>query len=620
MQTKAQVSKGTSNSSPHFKPNGHFSAEYIAKSLDRNGKKNGTDWMVRCPVHADRTASLSLSESPSGKILWHCFGGCSQEDIREALESLGLLPSKNSHRTPVVSIDAVEELRKKRARKYPADAEADVDDDESDDVRQKRKEVARYNYVDEHGKLLYQTLRFAPKDFRQRQPDGNGGWNWNLQHVRKVLYRLPEVIQAKTIYIVEGEKDVKTIMKLGRAATCNPMGAGKWKDEYSTFLKGKCVIIIPDNDDPGTKHAQDVARSVMPLAKWVKVVEVPAPAKDITDWVKAGGTKPQLIALVRKAHKWTDPGPRHIGRIEDIPWIGDVASADIDWIVKGLLAAGTITLFTGDFGTGKSTFATDMVYCVSQGLEVLGQTTRPRAVLILDAENPAVAIMDRLKRLGIEKKNNLHIWGQWVGEEPPTAGGPLVLEWVSRTYPKPIIVADSLAGFHEGDENNAADIEVHMKQYRALTAMGATVILLHNNNRAGNFRGSARIMDAVDVCYEITRQGTDATRLNLLQLDAKKLRITVEPRLLIRYHDGEFHREDPENPETEEDRLAALLWKNGGIGKVAFLRLAMQHRHTRQQADDFLEQNKLIRTRNAGRNKRQYYWKWLPNDDEDCDT
>ena len=75
-----------------------------------------------------------------------------------------------------------------------------------------------------------------------------------------VLYRLPEVLVARVLIVVEGEKDVERLIKMGLLegweATCNPMGAGKWRSEYNHVFKGKEVIIFPDNDKPGHEHAQ----------------------------------------------------------------------------------------------------------------------------------------------------------------------------------------------------------------------------------------------------------------------------------------------------------------------------------------------------------------------------
>jgi hypothetical protein len=98
--------------------------------------------------------------------------------------------------------------------------------------------IATYDYTDESGALLYQVLGFEPKDFRQRRPDGVGGWLWKLDGVRRIPYRLPELIEAlaneRPVFVVEGEKDVEALAAISVPATCNPHGTGKWRDEYRT--------------------------------------------------------------------------------------------------------------------------------------------------------------------------------------------------------------------------------------------------------------------------------------------------------------------------------------------------------------------------------------------------
>ena len=132
--------------------------------------------------------------------------------------------------------------------------------------RQDRRAIDSYDYVGEAGALLYQAVRYEPKDFRQRRPDGNGGWIWNLDGVRRVLYRLPEVIEAKSkgylICVVEGEKDADNLWKLNIPATTNCGGAGNWCDEYSETLRGAEVLIISDNDKPGRAHADQVGAAL----------------------------------------------------------------------------------------------------------------------------------------------------------------------------------------------------------------------------------------------------------------------------------------------------------------------------------------------------------------------
>lgn len=131
-------------------------------------------------------------------------------------------------------------------------------------------------------------VRYEPKDFKQRRPNGNGGWFWKLGDVRRVLFRLPEVIAANDVLICEGEKDCETARTLGLVATCNPGGAGKWKDQYSQPLSGKRVLLIQDADQPGRKHAQQVAESLHGKAMSVKVIEMPG-AKDCPSGLRAAG-------------------------------------------------------------------------------------------------------------------------------------------------------------------------------------------------------------------------------------------------------------------------------------------------------------------------------------------
>src|SRR5262249_45750248 len=111
--------------------------------------------------------------------------------------------------------------------------------------------------------LLFQVVRFEPKDFRQRRPDGNGGWTWSLGETRRVLYRLPQIATAirrgEAVYIVEGEKDAHTLGERGLTATTNPGGANKWRPDYADPLRGADVVIIGDNDQAGRDHVAKVA-------------------------------------------------------------------------------------------------------------------------------------------------------------------------------------------------------------------------------------------------------------------------------------------------------------------------------------------------------------------------
>lgn len=179
--------------------------------------------------------------------------------------------------------------------------------------RQARPRVAAtYDYVDEHGEVLFQVCRMEPKDFRQRRPDGNGGWEWRVKGTRQVPYRLPQLLAADPsapVFILEGEKDADRLAAAGLVATCNAGGAGKWPAALAPFFRGRCAVILPDNDAPGRDHAALVTRALHGVAREVRVLDLAAhwrdmPLKgDVSDWLDRCGTPEQLLALAESASK-----------------------------------------------------------------------------------------------------------------------------------------------------------------------------------------------------------------------------------------------------------------------------------------------------------------------------
>ena len=208
----------------------------------------GEGWSSRCPGHEDRGPSLSVSRGTDGRVLLKCFAGCSAEAVVGSLELKlsDLFPTKASNGgNPPQKISAV------------------------------------YPYHDELGNLIYQAVRLEPKSFRQRRPDPDkpGEWIWNMSGVRRVLFRLPEVLAAvaagRPIWVVEGEKDALALVAKDLDSTCNSGGASKWLPAYSEALRGADVSIVADKDVPGRAHAQQVAKSLAGCVKSVRILEVP---------------------------------------------------------------------------------------------------------------------------------------------------------------------------------------------------------------------------------------------------------------------------------------------------------------------------------------------------------
>ena len=79
--------------------------------------------------------------------------------------------------------------------------------------------VATYDYRDADRTLLYQKIRYAPKTFVQRRPNGSGGWIANREGITPVVYRLPDLKGQKAIIWGEGEGDIEAAWAVGIPAT-----------------------------------------------------------------------------------------------------------------------------------------------------------------------------------------------------------------------------------------------------------------------------------------------------------------------------------------------------------------------------------------------------------------
>ena len=174
--------------------------------------------------------------------------------------------------------------------------------------------VRAYDYTDERGKLLFQCVRYEPKDFKQRRPDGNGGWIWNVQGVRRVLYRLPEAIKAQLVCITEGEKNADDLVKLGFVATTNPFGALQWCDDYNESLRGKDVVVfgdVGDADKKGEKHTEKVIASLLSSGIAARHALQPDGFHDVSDYIASlpANTAAQEIAKLIDEAKFA-PTPR----------------------------------------------------------------------------------------------------------------------------------------------------------------------------------------------------------------------------------------------------------------------------------------------------------------------
>ena len=278
-----------------------------------------------CPAHDDHTASMSVGLGKNRKGQDIILLKCHQPNCGGApaiVRALGLRMKDLTceDRPPWEDGGAGHTVQTAKqtapAKKAKPQAIADLPKTEKKDHGEKKLECA-YAYRDEEGTLLYEALRYryadGKKTFRQRRPDPEnpGKFIFNMEGVRLVLYRLPEVQAAirskEAIWIAEGEKDADNLAKIGLCGTSSPMGAGKWsKGEYAEMLRGATVYILPDNDEPGWAHARDIAQGLENIAEQCRILDLKRiwpeiPSKhDVSDLIEKLGAeeaKKQLLQL-----------------------------------------------------------------------------------------------------------------------------------------------------------------------------------------------------------------------------------------------------------------------------------------------------------------------------------
>ena len=291
--------------------------------------------------------------------------------------------------------------------------------------------VETYDYCDEAGTVLFQVVRLDPKDFRQRKPDGNGGWSWSVRGVRQVPYKLPdleeELAQHRRVFIVEGERDVNNLRRHNLPATTNAGGAGKWRPELSEHFSGAEVVILPDRDPPkrhpktneimlhpdgrpvlpGQDHAQAIAAELTGIASTVKVLELwhhwpEMPLKgDVSDWLAAGGSVETLNALVEQTPEWA-PGP---GATPDLlplinirKWYGTTPRPR-QWAVIDRIPDVNVSLVTGPGGVGKTLLMQQLSVATVLGRDWLGVVPEPGPVLFITAEDDEDELHFRYDRI-----------------------------------------------------------------------------------------------------------------------------------------------------------------------------------------------------------------------------
>jgi hypothetical protein len=369
-----------------------------------------------------------------------------------------------------------------------------------------RKLVASFDYTDANGQLVFQVLRYEPKGFLQRRPDGNGGWQF--RRGAPLPYRLPDLIEAialgRTVFVVEGEGKVNALANWNVPATSSAEGAKKWKPEHSEYLRGADVVILPDNDNPGRDHANVVGASLQGIASRVRVLELPGlgPKGDIVNWIEAGGTPENFWKLVdSEARQWT-PSDHPIAAIHPSWTRGAISARDLQqkhfdpvrYLLPGYIPEG-VTLLVGKPKIGKSWAALDLCIAAASNRFTLG-TIKPAQgdVLYIALEDSQRRLKRRMTKLLPDDgawPERLTLQTQW--RRAGDGGLDDIREWCQSVSAPTLVMIDTLEKFRPLPN---ARLQNYSADYEAITGLqeitkdnsGLSIVLAHH----------ARKMDAAD--------------------------------------------------------------------------------------------------------------------------
>jgi hypothetical protein len=397
----------------------------------------------RCPAHDDRHASLSFRDGHTS-IVFRCHAGCPSGAI---LAALGLRAADV------------------RLAETAANGQ----------VPEASRIVATYDYRDTHCTLLYQAVRYEPKRFRQRRPDGRGGWTWDLNGTPRVLYRLPELVEHTQVFVVEGEKDVDRLWSLGLPATTGAMGAGKWRPEYAQQLQKAGVVevvALEDNDRPGVAHAEAVAASCHAAGLIVRRPRLPGlppvqakHGEDVSDWLDDGHSADELRRVVEATPRWTpEPKPEPLTWAPVLVRLSSVQPEPVAWLWPGRLARGKLTILAGDPGLGKSYLTHDVIARLTTAAHWPDGVPAPlgRALLLSAEDGLADTVRPRIDRLGgdADRVDVMHAVGLGGRERLPCLASDLpALELALARVRPDVLVIDPLSAYL-GKTDSYKDAEV----------------------------------------------------------------------------------------------------------------------------------------------------------------
>jgi len=338
-----------------------MSIESIANTLG-GAKRTPEGYLCKCPCHDDKTASLSITQKEDGTLIYNCFAGCDWQIIRDELQRQGLTQPRSGNGTP---------YDRYHGAKF-------------------------YIYRDAQGTILCRKVKMPDKKMWFERYE-SGAYIAGLNGMQIPLYNLSGVMASDLIYLCEGEKDAETLINRGYCATTNHAGAKSWHPTLTEQLKGKRVIIIPDNDDAGRKRIDILTNALRTSVNELYVFTPDGVEEhgDITDWVNNGNDPATIMQKAKVIHAQR-------AKLRAIKFT-EIMSCDLpepDQIIENLFDTGDKMAVIGPSKAKKSYLTTQLAFSLTTGTNFLGlHIPKPRKVLVVQYEIQPAHFMRRIRRM-----------------------------------------------------------------------------------------------------------------------------------------------------------------------------------------------------------------------------
>jgi hypothetical protein len=485
------------------------------------GEVSGNTANIPTPGHSrdDRGTSISLAPSAPDGVLVHCFNGTSADalNVKEMLRRDGFL-DVSEYTPPSRFIPDIEQLL--------ANA---VHDPEGSGCY---VPASAWDYVDANGNIIYRKKRVdqpcGSKTFFYEHVDTDGNWKTGLGQNRHILYRLPDIVNSNgLIFAAEGERCADKLASWGLTSTSTK---DMVKADLSS-LKGRCVVVLPDNDEAGLKCARSAVQAIQEAGGTAVTVTLPSLCEhgDIVDW--QGEVKDLLGLVENELGRQTKHNENWL-----IPAVDFLSNpSPPKWVIRDLFEQGSFGMIHGQSGSGKSFITIDIAMHLACGRSNWhGSTVQKTGPVIYLAGEGHYGMRRRLAAWIKEYDHDLHATDIHVSKTgcdlDQPEGFELTVRAIEALSVSPVlIVVDTLHRFLSGDENSARDARAMIAACDKLRSkFQCALLLVHhtgvNSETQHRARGSSAWKGAIDFEYSV-----DSKR-DIITFTSRKVKDGPEPK------------------------------------------------------------------------------------------